>query len=129
MTSDESCQKLGAPLAHEHHAQRACSAALGVQAALLDYSRRVKDEFGVAFKLRIGLNSGPVVVGAIGDDLRMDYTAVGDTTNLAARMESLAEPGTIQLSETTFSQVRTFFSRSLPDPWQGSPRYSRQNTG
>jgi len=108
-TGDGVMALFGAPLAHEDHARRACGAALGVQAALLDYSRRVNDEFGVAFKLRIGMNSGPVVVGAIGDDLRMDYTAVGDTTNLAARMESLAEPGTIQLSETTFRQVRTYF--------------------
>ncbi|MCG8616123.1 MAG: AAA family ATPase, partial [Desulfobacterales bacterium] len=108
-TGDGVMALFGAPLAHEDHAQRACSAALGVQAALVDYSRQVKNEFGVAFKMRIGLNSGPVVVGAIGDDLRMDYTAVGDTTNLAARMESLAEPGTVQLSESTYRQVRTYF--------------------
>lgn len=108
-TGDGVMALFGAPLAHEDHAQRACSAALGVQGALVDYSRQVKQDFGVAFKMRIGLNSGPVVVGAIGDDLRMDYTAVGDTTNLAARMESLAEPGTVQISESTFRQVRTYF--------------------
>ncbi|HCY86774.1 MAG TPA: guanylate cyclase [Desulfobacteraceae bacterium] len=109
-TGDGVMALFGAPLAHEDHAQRACSAALAVQAALVDYSRQVENEFGVAFKMRIGLNSGPVVVGAIGDDLRMDYTAVGDTTNLAARMESLAEPGTVQLSESTYRQVRTYFN-------------------
>ena len=108
-TGDGVMALFGAPLAHEDHAQRACSAALAVQAGLVDYSRLVEEEFGVVFKVRIGLNSGPVVVGAIGDDLRMDYTAVGDTTNLAARMEGLAEPGTIQLSETTYRQVHTYF--------------------
>ena len=59
--------------------------------------------------MRIGLNSGPVVVGAIGNDLRMDYTAVGDTTNLAARMESLAEPGSILISDSTYRLVKKLF--------------------
>ena len=59
--------------------------------------------------MRIGLNSGPVIVGAIGDDLRMDYTAVGDTTNLAARMESAAEPGTVLASKNTYKIVSDFF--------------------
>jgi Adenylate and Guanylate cyclase catalytic domain/AAA ATPase domain len=59
--------------------------------------------------MRMGLNSGPVVVGAIGDDLRMDYTAVGDTTNLASRMESLAQPGTILLSRNTKRLVKDYF--------------------
>ena len=61
------------------------------------------------FKLRVGLNSGTVVVGAIGDDLRMDYAAVGDTTNLAARMEGMAAPGTVLVSENTFRLARDFF--------------------
>ena len=56
--------------------------------------------------MRIGLNSGPVVVGSIGDDLRMDYTAQGDTTNLASRMESHAEPGTVLISENTYRLVQ-----------------------
>ena len=64
---------------------------------------------GVAFKMRIGLNSGPVIVGAIGDDLRMDYTAVGDTTNLSSRMESMARPGTVLVSGNTHRLAREFF--------------------
>ena len=63
--------------------------------------------------MRIGLNSGPVVVGAIGEDLRTDYTAVGDTTNLGSRMESMARPGTILVSGNTHRLVRDFFSLSL----------------
>ena len=89
-TGDGVMALFGAPLAHEDHAQRACHAALAIQKAMADYGEKVQKEYGVAFQLRIGLNSGPVVVGKIGDDLRMDYTAVGDTTNLASRMQSLA---------------------------------------
>ena len=59
--------------------------------------------------MRIGINSGPVVVGSIGDDLRMDYTAQGDTSNMASRMESRAEPGTVLISGNTFRLVRSFF--------------------
>ena len=108
-TGDGVMALFGAPLAHEDHAQRACHAALAVQQSLALYERKVKNEFGLDFKMRIGLNSGPVVVGAIGDDLRMDYTAVGDTTNLAARMESLADPGTILISDSTFRLVKKYF--------------------
>ena len=88
----------GAPVAHEDHAQRACHAALAIQRALKDYGTDFKKTYGIDFAMRIGLNSGPVVVGSIGDDLRMDYTAIGNTTNLASRMETLAEPGTILVS-------------------------------
>ncbi len=76
----------GAPVAHEDHSQRACYTALEIQSALKPYSQMISKEYGIEFKMRLGLNSGPVVVGSIGDDLRMDYTADGDTTNLAARM-------------------------------------------
>jgi class 3 adenylate cyclase/tetratricopeptide (TPR) repeat protein len=92
----------GAPIAHEDHAQRACYASLAVQQALVPYGEKLKSRYGIDFKMRIGLNSGPVVVGAIGDDLRMDYTAQGDTANLAARMETNAEPGTVLVSEQTY---------------------------
>ncbi len=71
------------------------------------------------FKLRAGLNSGTVVVGAIGDDLRMDYTAVGDTTNLAARMESMAAPGTVLVSENTYKLARDTSNILVPDNIQG----------
>ena len=73
-------------------------------------------KIGVEFKMRIGLNSGPVIVGSIGDDLRMDYTAVGDTTNLASRMESMAKPGTILVSGNTHRLVRDFFEFKS---WEG----------
>ena len=92
-TGDGVMALFGAPVAHEDHAGRACHAALSIQKAMEEYGEKVAKEYGVEFKMRIGLNSGPVIVGAIGDDLRMDYTAVGDTTNLASRMESLAQPG------------------------------------
>jgi class 3 adenylate cyclase len=76
----------GAPLAHEDHARRAVLAALGIHRALKDRRAEFGDARGVDLTVRMGLNTGPVVVGTIGDDLRMDYTAVGDTTNLAARL-------------------------------------------
>jgi class 3 adenylate cyclase/tetratricopeptide (TPR) repeat protein len=100
----------GAPIAHEDHAQRACHAALAIQKALLPYREKLQDRYGIDFTMRIGLNSGPVVVGSIGDDLRMDYTAQGDTSNLAARMESSAKPGTILASNHTYSLSRDFFA-------------------
>jgi class 3 adenylate cyclase/tetratricopeptide (TPR) repeat protein len=91
----------GAPLAHEDHAVRACYAALRMQEALRRYTEEVRRAHGVEVQIRVGLNSGEVVVRAIGSDLRMDYTAVGQTTHLAARMEQLATPGTIRLTAET----------------------------
>ncbi len=85
-TGDGIMAIFGAPVAHEDHAQRACWSALAIQKALGNYNKKLRQELGIDFKMRIGINSGPVVVGSIGDDLRMDYTAVGDTTNLAARI-------------------------------------------
>ncbi len=108
-TGDGVMALFGAPVAHEDHAQRACYAALSIQKAMIAYGEKIKKDTGVAFKMRIGLNSGPVVVGAIGDDLRMDYTAVGDTTNLGSRMESLARPGTVLVSGNTHRLVVDFF--------------------
>jgi class 3 adenylate cyclase len=108
-TGDGLMALFGAPVAHEDHAQRACHAALAIQGVVTAYGERIKKEHGQEFKMRIGLNSGPVIVGAIGDDLRMDYTAVGDTSNLAARMESMAEPGSILVSDNTHKLVRYFF--------------------
>jgi class 3 adenylate cyclase/predicted ATPase len=99
----------GAPVAHEDHAQRACHAALSIQKAIGKYGEKINKDYGVTFEMRIGLNSGPVVVGSIGDNLRMDYTAIGDTTNLAARMESIAKPGTVLVSKDTFRLVKEFF--------------------
>jgi predicted ATPase/class 3 adenylate cyclase len=108
-TGDGLMALFGAPVAHENHAQRACYAALFIQKAIAQFSEQVKMAHGVEFKMRIGLNSGPVIVGSIGDDLRMDYTAVGDTTNLASRMESMAMPGNILVARETFKLARDFF--------------------
>ena len=80
----------GAPLAHEDHALRACYAGLAMQDALHRYADEVRRTHGLVVQMRVGLNSGEVVVRAIGNDLHMDYSAVGETTHLAARMEQLA---------------------------------------
>jgi len=108
-TGDGVMALFGAPLAHEDHAQRACYAALSIQNIIESYGKKVKDDCGLDFKMRIGLNTGPVIVGSIGDDLRMDYTAVGDTTNLASRMESMAKAGTVLVSDNTHKLARDFF--------------------
>jgi tetratricopeptide (TPR) repeat protein len=108
----------GAPIAHEDHAQRACHAALAIQQALIPYSEEIKQRHGIDFRMRIGLNSGTVVVGAIGDDLRMDYTAMGDTTNLAARLETAAGPGSVLVSESTLRLSREFFEFAPLEPLQ-----------
>jgi class 3 adenylate cyclase/tetratricopeptide (TPR) repeat protein len=91
----------GAPLAHEDHAVRACYAALRMQESVAQYAESVFRSHGVPIQIRVGLNSGEVVVRAIGSDLHMDYTAVGQTTHLAARMEQMATPGTILLAPGT----------------------------
>ncbi len=91
----------GAPLAHEDHAVRACYAALRMQESVAQYAEGVFRSHGVPLQIRVGLNSGEVVVRAIGSDLHMDYTAVGQTTHLAARMEQMATPGTILLAPAT----------------------------
>jgi class 3 adenylate cyclase len=99
----------GAPVAHEDHAQRACHAALAIQSAMALYAESLKSRYGVDFKMRIGLNSGLVVVGSIGNDLRMDYTAQGDTVNLAAGLKNNAGPGVILASENLCKLARDFF--------------------
>ena len=91
----------GAPIAHEDHAVRACYAALAIQEAIRRYSDEVRRGHGLEVQSRVGLNSGEVVVRAIGNDLHMDYSAIGQTTHLAARMEQLAPPGTIRLTAET----------------------------
>jgi class 3 adenylate cyclase len=91
----------GAPVAHEDHAVRACYAALAMQAAMRRYAEEVRHSHGLEMPARVGLNSGEVVVRSIGNDLHMDYSAVGQTTHLAARMEQLATPGSIRLTAAT----------------------------
>ncbi len=96
----------GAPIAHEDHAHRAANAALAIRRLL--HAQAVEKTSG-RVPLRIGMNTGPVIVGKIGDNLRMDYTAIGDTTNLAARIQHLAAPGEILLTESTRANIRQHF--------------------
>jgi tetratricopeptide (TPR) repeat protein len=95
----------GAPIAHEDHALRACYAALAMQTVMRAYTEEVRRTRGLELRMRVGLNSGEVVVRAIGNDLHMDYSAVGETTHLAARMEQLAMPGSIRVSAATLRLV------------------------
>jgi class 3 adenylate cyclase/tetratricopeptide (TPR) repeat protein len=115
----------GAPLAHEDHAVRACYAALRMQESVTLYAEGVFRSHGVPVQIRVGLNSGEVVVRAIGSDLHMDYTAVGQTTHLAARMEQMATPGTILLAPATLQLAEGYVQvaargpvavKGLPDP-------------
>jgi class 3 adenylate cyclase/tetratricopeptide (TPR) repeat protein len=91
----------GAPLAHEDHAPRACYAALRMQETVTRYADQVQRSHGVPLTIRVGLNSGEIVVCAIGNDLHMDYTVVGQTAHLAARMEQMAKPGSILTTANT----------------------------
>jgi class 3 adenylate cyclase/tetratricopeptide (TPR) repeat protein len=108
-TGDGVMALFGAPIAHEDAARRAISAALDMQRSLADYSDEVKRKHPIDCRFRVGLNSGPVVVGKISDNLDMDYTALGDTVNLASRMEEAAEPGTVYLTEDTHRQAGDYF--------------------
>src|SRR5262252_4257761 len=115
----------GAPVAHEDHAVRACYAGLAMQAAMQRYAEEVGRSHGREMHMRVGLHSGEVVVQTISNDLHMDYSAVGQTTHLAARMEQLATPGTIRLTATTLRLVEGLIQvnalgwfpvRGLPEP-------------
>jgi adenylate cyclase len=108
-TGDGVMALFGAPVAHEDHAQRACIAALRLREEVRRYAGELAELHGIDFSVRMGLSSGPVVVGRIGDDLRRDYTAQGRTVGLAARMEHMAEAWTIYLAEDTAGRVAGFF--------------------
>jgi class 3 adenylate cyclase/tetratricopeptide (TPR) repeat protein len=98
----------GAPLAHEDHAVRACYAAVAIQEEIRRYTEELRRTQGLEVQIRIGLHSGEVVVRTIGSDLRMDYSAVGQTTHLAARMEQLAAPGSTRLTASTVRLAEGF---------------------
>jgi class 3 adenylate cyclase len=115
----------GAPLAHEDHAVRACYAALAMQEAIGRYAEALRRQQGLDVQIRVGLHAGELVVRAIGNDLHMDYTAVGQTTHLAARMEQLARPGTALLTADTLRLVEGYVEvkplgpvpvKGLPEP-------------
>jgi class 3 adenylate cyclase/tetratricopeptide (TPR) repeat protein len=108
----------GAPLAHEDHAVRACYAALRMQASIKQYAQELQRTEGAFIQIRVGLNSGEVVVRSIGSDLHMDYTAVGQTTHLAARMEQLAAPGSILLAPDTLRLVEGYVQVRALGPMQ-----------
>jgi class 3 adenylate cyclase len=117
----------GAPIAHEDHAVRACYAALAMQDAIRHYSDEVRRVHGIEVHIRVGLNSGAVVVRAIGNDLHMDYSGIGQTTHLAARMEQLAPPGTIRLTAETLRLVDGLVRVNTLDPHPGQgPTRRRQ---
>src|SRR5436190_11886367 len=106
----------GAPLAHDDHALRACYAALAMQAAVKQYAAEVQRSHGLPVQIRIELNAGEVVVRSIGSDLHMDYTAVGQTTHLAGRMEQMAMPGSILLTQAVLSLAEGYVQTSPLGP-------------
>jgi class 3 adenylate cyclase/tetratricopeptide (TPR) repeat protein len=108
-TGDGVMALFGAPVAHEDHAQRACHAALALSQSLASYSTELRRTRALSFSVRIGLNSGEVVVGKIGDDLRMDYTAQGRTVGLAARVQQIAAPDRVYLTEHVARLVDGYF--------------------
>jgi class 3 adenylate cyclase len=108
-TGDGVMALFGAPLAHEDHALRACHAALHLRERLRRWAEELRRERGIDFHFRIGLNSGEVVVGRIGDNLRMDYTAQGSTVGLAARLQQIAEPDAAFVGTSTARLVAGFF--------------------
>jgi adenylate cyclase len=108
-TGDGIMALFGAPISHEDHAVRGVAAALAMQQAVRGYADTLRAQRGIELAVRIGLNTGPVVVGRIGDDLRMDYTAQGETVNLAARLQQAATPGGILISEATMRLAGGYF--------------------
>jgi class 3 adenylate cyclase len=99
----------GAPIAHEDDPERAVRAGLEILAEIAPYRDEVRRRWGFDFDVRVGINTGLVVVGAVGSDLRVEYTAMGDAVNIAARMEQTAAPGTVQLSADTHQLVSRLF--------------------
>jgi class 3 adenylate cyclase/tetratricopeptide (TPR) repeat protein len=99
----------GAPITHEDDPSRAVLAGIEIQEGIEPYAEEVRLKHGIAFGLRVGINTGLVVVGEVGSDLRMEYTAIGDAINIAARMEQTAQVGTIQISQETYKLVAPFF--------------------
>jgi class 3 adenylate cyclase/tetratricopeptide (TPR) repeat protein len=99
----------GAPIAHEDDPQRAVLTGLDIVDGLAPYRDRIRARWEIEINVRVGINTGLVVVGTVGSDLRMEYTAMGDAINLAARMEQTAEPGTVRIAHDTYKQVAAQF--------------------
>jgi len=111
MTGDGIMALFGAPIALEDAPQRAIRSSLSIHREMVKYNEKMKQEKDTIplLKMRIGIHTGPVVVGTLGNDLRVEFKAVGDTVNLASRTEGLAEPGTTYLTEDTFKLTEGFF--------------------
>ncbi len=108
----------GAPLSHEDDAERACRAALDILAGAREYAARLERERGLSgFNVRVGINTGLVVVGEVGSDMRVEYTAIGDTINMASRMEQAATPGTVLITHDTYRLVRGLFDVQAREPF------------
>jgi class 3 adenylate cyclase len=120
LTGDGLVAFFGAPLAVEQAPQRAVRAALALHEAVTQLSAHLERVRGVRLQLRVGLNTGPVIVGTVGTNLRMDYKAIGNTVNLAARMEQTATPGTVQLTEHTYKLVAGYFLTAMIWGWSAS---------
>ena len=99
----------GAPVAHEDDAERAVRAGLEIQEAGMAYAQKVKQRYGVDFDLRVGINTGTAVLAFVGDAIKSEYTALGDAANVAARLQSAAEPGTVLISADTYRLVHALF--------------------
>ena len=115
----------GAPIAHEDDPHRAVLAGLEIIQAIGPYRDEVKSTWGVDFEVRVGINTGLVVVGEVGSDLRVEYTALGDAINVAARMEQAARPGTVQIAADTHRLIAPLYSSSKV--WERSASRARGN--
>ena len=114
MTGDGIMALFGAPIALEDAPQRAIRSALAIHREINKFSEQLKSEKRIpSIKMRIGIHTGPVVVGTLGNDLRVEFKAVGDTVNLASRMEGLADPGTTYVTEDTFKLTEGSFGLRL----------------
>ncbi|HEX6510617.1 MAG TPA: adenylate/guanylate cyclase domain-containing protein, partial [Chloroflexota bacterium] len=99
----------GAPIAHEDDAERAVLAGLAIQGSARKYERLIEESYGMQFRMRVGINTGLAVLGVVGDESRTEYTAMGDTTNVAARMQTAATPGTVLVSADTYHFIKPLF--------------------
>jgi len=109
LTGDGILAFFGAPIAHEDDPQRAVLTGLDIVSGMIPYREKIKEQWNFDFNVRVGINTGLVVVGAVGSDLRMEYTAMGDAINLAARMEQTAAPGSVQIAHDTYKLVAPLF--------------------
>ncbi len=117
-TGDGLMALFGAPVAHENDPERAVRAGLEMQSILQPLRERTRAEYGFDFQVRIGINTGSVVAGKLGSNLHMEYTVIGDTVNLASRLEGAAEPGTVLVSFSTYQRTRPLFKYKILPPVQ-----------